>query len=205
VVQENNINNENTKKTRIMEAATEIFAKLPYHQVKVEEIATQAGVGKGTIYEYFSSKDDLFFSLMKLSSRIYFAEMAKATTQGKTIEERLRIIFNYHLAFIEKNADMARILIAEKRLPQEECTQLVKEQRKQLKQFISGLLAEGIASGEFRTVDPDVISQGIMGTLAALWGHMLLDDEPIQNPGELTEKILDFFLHGLQAVQEKGV
>jgi len=55
--------NKEKKKQRIVNSANKIFARDGYCNAKVEEIAIAADVGKGTIYEYFSSKDDLFLNV----------------------------------------------------------------------------------------------------------------------------------------------
>src|SRR5262245_2106137 len=47
------------KRQRILAAATAVFAERDFHEVRVEEVATRAGVGKGTLYLYFPTKDDL--------------------------------------------------------------------------------------------------------------------------------------------------
>ena len=41
------------KRELILEAAINVFSTKGYHNTRMEEIASQAGVGKGTIYEYF--------------------------------------------------------------------------------------------------------------------------------------------------------
>ena len=51
------------KKTLILNSAEYIFQSKDYHQATVEEIAKKAGVGKGTIYQYFSSKQDILQEL----------------------------------------------------------------------------------------------------------------------------------------------
>jgi len=48
------------RRVEILEAATKVFASKGFHAAKVEEIAEEARVGKGTIYEYFASKSELF-------------------------------------------------------------------------------------------------------------------------------------------------
>jgi len=48
------------RRVEILEAATKVFASKGFHAAKVEEIADAARVGKGTIYEYFASKSELF-------------------------------------------------------------------------------------------------------------------------------------------------
>ena len=49
------------KRQEIMEAAERLFSNRRFHEVTLDEIAQAAKVGKGTIYRFFSSKDDLFF------------------------------------------------------------------------------------------------------------------------------------------------
>src|SRR5215470_4548245 len=49
----------NDKRQRILDAATAVFAERDFHRVQVSDVATRAGVGKGTVYLYFPTKDDL--------------------------------------------------------------------------------------------------------------------------------------------------
>ena len=49
------------KKQRIMQAAEQLFRTHRFHEITLEEIAREAKVGKGTIYLYFSDKEDLIF------------------------------------------------------------------------------------------------------------------------------------------------
>lgn len=51
------------KRVKILDAAESIIKRRRFHEVKVDEISKEAGVGKGTIYRYFKSKDELFFKL----------------------------------------------------------------------------------------------------------------------------------------------
>ena len=46
----------------ILQAATELFAEKDFHAVLMEEVALRAGVGKGTLYRYFPTKDKLYVS-----------------------------------------------------------------------------------------------------------------------------------------------
>ena len=64
----------------IVEAAVRLFSERPFEQVRLEEVAAAACVGKGTLYIYFKSKDELYYSL------IYdgFADLVKR------LEEQLR-------------------------------------------------------------------------------------------------------------------
>ena len=48
------------KKEQILYAALDVFAKQGLEKGKIADIAKQAGIGKGTVYEYFKSKDEIF-------------------------------------------------------------------------------------------------------------------------------------------------
>jgi AcrR family transcriptional regulator len=52
------------KKEKILHVAEKMFATRRFHEVTLDQIATAAHVGKGTIYLYFESKDDLLFQLV---------------------------------------------------------------------------------------------------------------------------------------------
>lgn len=53
------------KRRGIQDAAAALFASRPFHKVRLEEVAARAGVGKGTVYTYFASKDELYLSLLE--------------------------------------------------------------------------------------------------------------------------------------------
>lgn len=55
----------NDKKKKIIEALEKIIEHKRFDEVKVEDVSTLAGVGKGTIYRYFTSKEQLYFELSK--------------------------------------------------------------------------------------------------------------------------------------------
>ena len=52
------------KRQLIAATAAKMFATRPFHKVKLDEVAAAAGVGKGTLYVYFKSKEDLYFWLI---------------------------------------------------------------------------------------------------------------------------------------------
>src|ERR1700747_2943941 len=69
-----------TKELAILDAASRVFALRPFHEVLIDDIASNAGIGKGTIYRYFETKDDLYFatSLYALDHLARAIEKARA-------------------------------------------------------------------------------------------------------------------------------
>jgi AcrR family transcriptional regulator len=61
-------------RTRLIEAAEEVFAELGYHEASIVKITEAAGVGQGTFYLYFASKKDVFDELVRdLNRRVRHA------------------------------------------------------------------------------------------------------------------------------------
>ena len=55
------------KRELILAAAQEVFFEKGYHSATSEEIAKRAGIGKGTIYQYFDSKLEIFLEMLRLN------------------------------------------------------------------------------------------------------------------------------------------
>ncbi|MDT3700857.1 MAG: TetR/AcrR family transcriptional regulator, partial [Thermincola sp.] len=59
------------KRKKILKAAVKVFSQKGFHAAKVDEIAQLADVGKGTVYEYFSSKEEVFQEMFKAGMQFY--------------------------------------------------------------------------------------------------------------------------------------
>lgn len=185
------------KKDRIVTAAMEIFGQRPYHQVKIEEIAERASVGKGTVYEYFGSKEELFIAMIQAGSQAYFGEIVGSVKPGRTARQNLEAVFVSHLRFIGKHAAAARILAAERRASHHELRETMMGWHIRLERFIVDLVKEGVSSGEFRPVDAVLVSKVIIGTLSMLLFAVLFEDHSLSATKKMVDKLLDFYLYGL--------
>src|SRR5262245_59330110 len=54
---------------RILDAAARLFAGNHFHAVRMEDISTEADVGKGTLYRYFRDKEELYLALLSRAAR----------------------------------------------------------------------------------------------------------------------------------------
>src|SRR5436190_12719396 len=103
------------KRARILEAAVRVFADRGFFNATVAEIARAAGVADGTIYLYFKGKDDLLLRLFdeKMAELHQSARAALDEEQGAPA--RLRRFIQHHLQAVEKNPELAAVLIVELR------------------------------------------------------------------------------------------
>ena len=166
---------------RILDAAREEFGEYGA-AASIEQIAARAGVGVGTVYRRFASKDALMDELLRLALNdlLGAARRALARTDGYGLEELLR-------AFGQSFADHARYanLLLERRTDD--------AFGRQIRAAIDELTARATKAG---TINPAVTSADV---LAVVWAMRGL----VQAPGELApeawQRFLDIHLAGLRA------
>ena len=194
VVQERSVD----KGQRILEAAVEIFSTKPFHQVKVEDIAAAACVGKGTVYEYYKGKDDLFAAVFEEGGRIYMREMEASLDREGPVGEKLTNLIRTHLDFISKHRQRALLLLAEQRIiAPREVHQAILERRSRLLSLVRQTIRQGMEEGIFRPLDEEMAALFVIGGIISLWPLALAEEKNLLKDRE--EEVVEYILKGLQA------
>lgn len=92
----------------IVEAAMRIFGQTGFHETKIADIATEAGVATGTLYNYFSSKEEIFQSIMDDGRARVAALLAEQVSVADPLA-RLRGIVGVMFGFLEENGALFTI------------------------------------------------------------------------------------------------
>lgn len=92
---------------RILAAAIELFAAEGYASVAVPEVAAQAGVGLGTLYQRFPSKEALGNAVFRRCKRAWAAATLDVWPEGEPPEAQFRLYWERLCAFAEAHRDMA--------------------------------------------------------------------------------------------------
>jgi TetR/AcrR family fatty acid metabolism transcriptional regulator len=157
------------KRVRILDAATKVFAERGFHSATVAEIARIAGVADGTIYLYFKGKDDLLLRLFDEKMTDLLSEARAALAGEPDAPARLRRFIQLHLSAVERNPDLAAVLIVELR----QSAQFLKAaDRNKLAAYID-LIAEVVKAGQdsgqiAASVSPATVKRAIFGALDEL-------------------------------------
>jgi AcrR family transcriptional regulator len=140
---------------RILDAARDVLGESGEHAC-IEEIAGRAGVGVGTVYRRFASKDALIDELVRLAidELVAAAEHALARTDGGGLEELLR-------AFGRSFADHARYAnLMLERQPDPACASLLRAATQEL-------TARAVSAG---TIDPGITIDDVLALISAMRG-----------------------------------
>jgi AcrR family transcriptional regulator len=172
------------KRDLIITAAVTTFARKGYAGTRIIEVAQAAGIGKGTIYEYFPSKEALFFATLEFLLADAGQQMrALAETLEGSIADRLMNLADHVIRdWLEKLELYGLVLefwsstaaLPGRRRFREALNNGYAAFRRQL----AGLIQDGVAKGEFKAgVDPEKIASALIGSWDALLFQAWLDPD----------------------------
>jgi len=187
----------------ITAAALDLFVERGYAGTRLEDVAASAGISKGTLYLYFANKEELFKAVVREGLVSPIAEMRGLVDhfEGSTLELLRMMLFGWwerigasgiggipKLVISEAGnfPELARFYLAEVVEPAQAATVAIVER--------------GIARGEFRKVNADVVARLMAAPMLGLlmWRNAL---EPFSkaklDPLAYLEAHLDMLRHGL--------
>ncbi|UCG13776.1 MAG: TetR/AcrR family transcriptional regulator [Deltaproteobacteria bacterium] len=103
------------KRVLIMDAAVKAFAQNGYHQTRIADVAREAGVAAGTIYLYFSSKDDLLISIFQEKVQGFITDFRNRLSREENAEVKLKKLVHLHLFQMQQHPDLAAVFQLELR------------------------------------------------------------------------------------------
>src|SRR5215471_21027634 len=101
------------RRCAILEAARTVFARQGYADTVVEDIADQAGIGKGTLYLYFPSKEQIYLAALLEEARRLDADSRTAMSAAATWRDKLRAFVEMRLRYFDEHTDFMRIYMTE--------------------------------------------------------------------------------------------
>jgi AcrR family transcriptional regulator len=102
------------RRSEILEAATAVFARVGFADTDVQEIAALAGVGKGTVYRYFPSKEELFLATVDLGMRRLTTTVDSAASKAAEPFARIAAAIEAYLAYFDQHPEMIELFIQER-------------------------------------------------------------------------------------------
>lgn len=191
----------------LLAAAMAIFVERGYASTRLEDVARAAGVSKGTLYLYYTNKEELFKAVVRqnIVPMLGEAELSVAAFEGPSKELLRQVIQSWwHRIGATKASGISKLILAEADNFPELAQFYQEEVMERGLRMISSMLERGIDSGEFRVVDVPQTTQVLMAPLLMLsaWQHTVAPcaRHDLQ-PEAFLAAFLDVTLHGLMLVQ----
>lgn len=197
ILKEEKIKRKEKKRELMLEVAAELFSKKNYHEVMMDDVARLTDVAKGTVYNYFTSKEELYFTIMS-------SKLKKLNTSLKNkIASEISIIDSLHTYVIQLYMFMMKyqnfFLIYQKEYlnAQNEFCDELRTMSEELKSILSDIIYKGKRDNQFRSIDESFAVKLVLGSIFGAVQRGIENKYTGEKLTEEREKLFDFVLHGL--------
>jgi AcrR family transcriptional regulator len=188
------------RRGEILAVAARTFAEKGYANTTTREIADAADVAEGTLYNYFANKREILLAIAHETE----APMEAAVMATEHIRDRESVValVEHALDLQESQVHFWRSLLAEAWVDDAILQQFVTIRLQRVHRRLAAFIAERVADGTFRPVEPSLTAQMIIGMFVGLIAPEVRGVSASRAPGErqaLAEAIVDLILDGVLA------
>src|SRR5262249_34227720 len=159
-----------------------------FHEVRMEDIAAAAAVGKGTLYRYFKDKDELFLALLERAARQLTEQAQEEVSRVQGARCRLVAVGGTIIPFFHQHPPLRDL--SQGAEVRQAVTSPWRQARDDLVQMVLRLFEEGGEQGEFAVADADLGAGLLLGGLRSV-----LRFAAPPRPPDLSRRIVDRFLN----------
>lgn len=157
------------QKETIIRSAVKSFSKYGYSNTKMDDIASRANIGKGTLYQYFPSKEMLFQSICKYGQKILIEGKSELFRDKNRLKSDLATFFDNYYSLIEE-APNFRIEVLAEGSHNPKIKRLLNQNRQEIVGIITDLLKRMKKDGYFqKDVDLRSIASGMEALFSGLY------------------------------------
>ena len=177
---------------RILQSAAELFAEREFDLVLIDEVAERAGVGKGSVYRQFRSKEELYAAAVISGFAQLQREIRTALAGSTSMREQIATIMRHALKFFWSRRQFFALLRDPKALPPSQERQY-RAERNDLSRLISQVLDDGVRRGAMRAgIDTRIAAESLLGMIRGFNRY----GREYTSPDHAAEIITSIFLDG---------
>ncbi len=184
---------------QLLAAAGDLFRTYGYGDTHLADVAAGAGVGRTTIYEYFTDKEDLLVNLVEEEVPAVVAVMLSGLPEDMGTRERLAELIQRGLDFVSTDHALGSMVMRELPALSPGAAARIRAVHAPIEREIARLCRHGIATGEFRPFDPMDAARLVYGVMMAASQALLRDAEAKQRRHEAADTLVRFIFDGLSA------
>jgi AcrR family transcriptional regulator len=187
----------------LMAAALDLFVEKGFAATRLDDVAARAGVSKGTLYLYFSSKEDLFKAVIRsgIVPLIERGERQFEAHKGRAGDLLRQIMFGWWSSVGDtKLGGIPKLMFSECRNFPEIAKFYYEEVITRSFRLVEGVLEQGMRAGEFRSVDANYATRLLLAPMVylLLWRHSFdICDSRHVDPERYMQQHLDMVINGL--------
>jgi TetR/AcrR family transcriptional regulator, cholesterol catabolism regulator len=181
----------------IVAAATRVFSQRGYHAASMNEVAEELGMRKPSLYHHVRKKEDLLFAIHEQLIDELIEQTVSVLLTAHTAEEKIRRVLRVNMSFVARHRDGVTVFLQERRAVTGERWEELVFKRDFYEKMVSAVIAEGIATGSFVDVPPNIAARGVLAM--ANWGYTWFDPKGELSADAVSEIFAEIALKGLLA------
>jgi AcrR family transcriptional regulator len=188
-----------------IKAAAAVFAEKGFHGASTRDIAERMGIKQGSLYYYFSSKEEALGEVCLFGIEDYVHRMERIAKGDQPFEAKLLATLTSHLSSYREKNEALKVYNDERLYLPEEKRKLLKQLGSGYRQLLEGIFEEGIRQGVIRgSLDCHFGAQAVIGICNA-WGDIIVRD-PELDIFDVIQKCADLLLNGFseRRKQQRG-
>ena len=163
------------------QAALKVFSSKGYHKTTMSEVAMEAGFGKGTLYWYWNSKEELYFSLVEESHNEFMALVREAVVRDGNALEKLLWLGNEVIDLHYRHRDYTKLSwkmrAEEAEAFSPEYVERLHRNSGEIKEKLEEIISQGIDEGLLPQVDPYYLACMLLGLMEGMEIQWLEDPD----------------------------
>jgi TetR/AcrR family transcriptional regulator, fatty acid metabolism regulator protein len=163
------------------QAALKLFSAKGYHKTTMSEVAMEAGFGKGTLYWYWKSKEDLYFALVEESHREFVELVREAAERDGSAMEKLLWLGNQVTELHYRHRDYTKLSwkmrAEEAEAFSPEYVEKLHRNGSEIKEKLEEIIAQGIGEGLLPPLDSYYLACMLLGLMEGLEIQWLEDPD----------------------------
>lgn len=191
-----------TNREALFDAALSCFAETGFRHTSHADIASSAGIGRTTFYDYFASTEDLLVQLVEARVPELVSEIVEAVPAELAPDQRLRALIARMIEFVGTD-HIGLILHTEAARLSEEAQSRIGTAHVDLSRAFAEVYTRGVASGLFKDLPGRLASRLIYEVIMTAGRELMDHPEPKQHVHELADITADFVLSGLAPARSR--
>lgn len=192
---------QNERRIQILEAAIKIFGQEGFYDAKIESIAATAGIAKGTIYQYYGSKEELIQASLDFMVDRFEDKYIEGSKEMDSAIDRLKWLIHISVMQFYELQPLLNFNLMASLLHDPKQQEKVKQRHHNWNNHMEELLTLGYRRMELRKLDTEVFTSTLFGAIFQLchpWSHELLSLEKARS---IEKSLTELMLHGIAEVQ----
>lgn len=182
---------------QILEAAQELISEVGSADISLGEIALAVGIGRTTLYDYFSDRDDVIASLVEEELPGVVDGLLKKVPDGLAAPDHLAALAEATVDFVVTDRVLGLILHREVGRLEPATQQRIRLAHAELVREMANVYSRGVEDGTLRDLPPDLAGRFIQDTIMASARTVIAAPDPDTRLAEVTEAMRVFLLGGL--------